>query len=189
VRIFTLASANRSFADTPPAVTGDALYGKNPLDERITQMLTEARVVLPGVQALLGFQLISIPSQAFEAAGQLEDRPRSQPGLRHRSGAPPDPPAAYHRIVSSGQDTEEVHRLGRWLITGATMPLTFGLSGDLYVVLTKIAASARIGAFIAGAAFVLMVGLWHAFPAFIRLRRLADSKPIVGRRYPDPASR
>jgi hypothetical protein len=35
---------------------------KAPLDERIAQMLTEARVVLPGVQALLGFQLISIVS-------------------------------------------------------------------------------------------------------------------------------
>jgi len=37
-----------------------------PLDERITQMLTEARVVLPGVQALLGFQLASVISQSFE---------------------------------------------------------------------------------------------------------------------------
>jgi hypothetical protein len=27
------------------------------LEQRITQMLTEARVILPGVQALLGFQL------------------------------------------------------------------------------------------------------------------------------------
>jgi Family of unknown function (DUF6328) len=37
-----------------------------PLDEHITQMLTEARVVLPGVQALLGFQLASVISQSFE---------------------------------------------------------------------------------------------------------------------------
>jgi hypothetical protein len=36
------------------------------LDERITQMLTEARVVLPGAQALLGFQLASVISQSFE---------------------------------------------------------------------------------------------------------------------------
>ena len=39
---------------------------KTPLNERITQMLTEARVVLPGVQALLGFQLTSVISQSFE---------------------------------------------------------------------------------------------------------------------------
>jgi hypothetical protein len=34
------------------------------LDERITQMLPEARIVLPGVQALLGFQLASVVSQS-----------------------------------------------------------------------------------------------------------------------------
>jgi hypothetical protein len=84
---------------------------------------------------------------------------------------------------------EEVHRVGSWLIPGATVPLAFGLSGDLYIVLAQMATSARIGALIAGAAVVRMVGLWHAFPAFIRLRRLADPKPIVGRRYPDPAPR
>ncbi len=69
------------------------------------------------------------------------------------------------------------------------MPLTFGLSGDLYVVITKIAASARIGTLSASAALVLLVGLRHVLPAFILLRRLANSKPIVGRRYPDPAPR
>ena len=36
------------------------------LEQCITQMLTEARVVLPGVQALLGFQLVSVLTQAFE---------------------------------------------------------------------------------------------------------------------------
>jgi Family of unknown function (DUF6328) len=36
------------------------------LDRRITQMLTEARDVLPGVQALLGFQLVSVITQFFE---------------------------------------------------------------------------------------------------------------------------
>ena len=163
---------------------------KTPLDERITQMLTEARVVLPGVQALLGFQLISIVSQAFErlpASSKIVHAVSL--GCITVAVLLLIAPAAYHRIVFSGQDTEEVHRVGSWLITGATVPLAFGLSGDLYVVLTKITSSARIGAFVAGIALVLLVGLWHAFPAFIRLRRLADSKPIVGRRYPDPAAR
>ena len=56
-------------------------------------------------------------------------------------------PAAYHRIFFSGQDTEEVHRFGSWLVTCATAPLALGLSGDIYVVLTEITASAMIGAF------------------------------------------
>jgi len=37
-----------------------------PLAKKIDQMLTEARVILPGAQALLGFQLAVILTQAFE---------------------------------------------------------------------------------------------------------------------------
>src|SRR4051812_317148 len=36
------------------------------LEERIKQMLTEARIVLPGVQALLGFQLAIVLTDSFE---------------------------------------------------------------------------------------------------------------------------
>lgn len=38
---------------------------KTPLEQRVIQMLTECRVVLPGAQALLGFQLLTTFSNAF----------------------------------------------------------------------------------------------------------------------------
>jgi hypothetical protein len=37
-----------------------------PLHAKIEQLLTEARVILPGAQALLGFQLIVMMTQAFD---------------------------------------------------------------------------------------------------------------------------
>jgi hypothetical protein len=37
-----------------------------PLPQKIDQMLTEARVILPGAQALLGFQLSVVLTQSFE---------------------------------------------------------------------------------------------------------------------------
>ena len=37
-----------------------------PLHARIEQMLTETRVILPGAQALLGFQLVIVLSGTFE---------------------------------------------------------------------------------------------------------------------------
>ena len=58
-----------------------------------------------------------------------------------------------------------------WFVTCATMPLACGLAGDVYVVLTEITTSARIGAFIAGVTLVFLVGLWHVFPVVVRLRR------------------
>ena len=141
------------------------------LNERINQMLAEARVVLPGVQALLGFQLISVISQSFEklpASSKLVHAVSL--GCITVAVILLMAPAAYHRIVFSGQDAEEVHGVGRWFVTCATIPLAFRLAGDVYVVLTEITTSARIGASIAGVALVFLVGLWHVFPVVVRLR-------------------
>jgi hypothetical protein len=143
------------------------------LHQRITQLLTEARVVLPGVQALLGFQLISVLGQSF---GKLLVSSK----VVHAASLCCITlsvifliaPAAYHRIVFSGQETEEVYRIGNWFVTGATVPPALGLAGDVYVVFAEITASRVITAFVAGTALVFLVGLWHAFPILNRLRRL-----------------
>jgi hypothetical protein len=157
--------------------------GKHPLDERITQMLTEARVVLPGVQALLGFQLASVISQSFEKLPASSKAVHAgSPGCITLAVILLIAPAAYHRIVFSGQESEEVHRFGSWFVTGATIPLAFGLSGDIYVVLAEITASAMIGMFMASVTFVFLIGLWHLLPAVIRARRLRCSGP---RQRPD----
>ena len=143
------------------------------LPERITQMLTEARVVLPGVQALLGFQLVSVISQSFEKLPETSKLVYAVSlGCVTVAVILLMAPAAYHRIVFSGQDTEEMHRVGSWFVTCATIPLAFGLAGDVYVILREITASARLGAVIAGLALVFLVGLWHVLPAVIRLRRI-----------------
>jgi hypothetical protein len=147
------------------------------LDQRITQMLTEARVVLPGVQALLGFQLISIISQSFaELPASSKVIHAASLGCITLAVILLIAPAAYHRIVFAGQDTEEVHRIGSRFITCATVPLALGLAGDIYVVFTKITASSVIALFIAAMALVFLVGFWHAFPVVTRLRRLRRSR-------------
>src|SRR5262249_7040789 len=80
-----------------------------------------------------------------------------------------------------GQDTEEVHRFGSWFVTCATAPLALGLSGDIYVVLTEITASAMSGVFIASFTLLFLVGLRHVLPAVIRARRSRRSGRRSGR--------
>jgi len=41
-----------------------------PLETQVDQLLTEARVIIPGVQALLGFQLTVTFTQAFTQLAQ-----------------------------------------------------------------------------------------------------------------------
>ena len=146
------------------------------LDQRITQLLTEARVVLPGVQALLGFQLISVIGETFAklpVSSQIVHA--ASLGWITLAVILLITPAAYHRIVFAGQDAEEVHRVGSWFVTGATVPLAIGLAGDVYVVFTVITASSMISGLVAGITLVFLVGLWHALPLISRRRRLRRS--------------
>ena len=73
-------------------------------------------------------------------------------------------PAAYHRIVYAGEDTQDMHRVGSALVTAATAPLALGLAGDVYVVITKIAESPAAGLTAGTLALVSLLGLWYAYP-------------------------
>ena len=136
-----------------------------PLHAKIEQMLTEARVVLPGAQALFGFQLAIVLTQSFE---QLPTASM----IMHATSlflvafavVLLMAPAAYHRIVYAGEDSEDMHRVGSVLVTAATVPLALGLAGDVYVVVTRIMGSPTVGLIAGSLALVLLIGLWHVYP-------------------------
>ena len=139
-----------------------------PLHSKIQQMLTEARVILPGAQALLGFQLAIIVTQAFEKLPPVSRVVHAVAlGLVALTVILLMAPAAYHRIVYAGEDAAEFHRTGSILVTAATVPLALGMSADLFVVMAKIAGAAA-GAVIAGLALAGFIALWHVYPAVRR---------------------
>ena len=142
-----------------------------PLQVKIEQLLTEARVILPGAQALFGFQLAIVLTQAFE---QLP-----KPSIVVHAASlflvalavmMLMAPAPYHRIVYAGEDTQDMYRVGSALITGATLPLGLGLAGDIYVVIAKISGSFAIGSITGGLAFFLLTGLWYLYPSIVARR-------------------
>jgi hypothetical protein len=142
-----------------------------PVQVKIEQLLTEARVVLPGAQALFGFQLAIVLTQTF---GQLPTASivvhAASLFLVALAVMMLIAPAPYHRIVYAGEDTEDMYRVGSALVTGATLPLGLGLAGDIYVVIAKISGSFAIGSFIAGLAFVFLTGLWYLYPIIVARR-------------------
>ena len=147
-----------------------------PLHAKIEQMLTEARVVLPGAQALFGFQLAIVLTQSFE---QLPSASKithvASLFLVALSIVLLMASAAYHRIVYAGEDSQDMHRVGSALVTAATVPLALGLVGDVYVVITKTMGSPTAGVIAGSLALVLLIGLWHAYPlAEAYLRNRAD---------------
>jgi hypothetical protein len=152
----------------------NAKMEKTPLKDRVEQVLTEARVVLPGVQALLGFQLATILMDGFDKL------PQSSKYIHLISLILMGlcvillmTPAAYHRIVERGEDTERLHRVASALLLVAMIPLPLGICGDLFVVLRKVTGSISLSLGIALLTLAFFYGLWFGFP---QLRRAQLSK-------------
>jgi predicted membrane channel-forming protein YqfA (hemolysin III family) len=142
-----------------------------PLSTRIDHILTEARVVLPGAQALLGFQLTVALTRPFE---QLPGSSKIVHAAALASVALSVillmAPAAFHRIAFNGEDSETFHRIGSGFVVSATVPLAVGIAGDLYVAGAKIAGSPSVGLTLALAALIVLSGLWYAYPYLMRRR-------------------
>ena len=136
------------------------------LEEEATHVLDEARMVLPGIQALFGFQLIAAFNQRF--ASDLA--PWQQ--LIHLAAlllvaiavGVIMTPAAYHRQAERGQISERFLRLASALITVAMLPLAAGISLDLFVVACIITGQPIPSAVLGALLFAVFVGAWFVFP-------------------------
>jgi hypothetical protein len=150
---------------------GGETASPTPIGKKIEHMLTEARVILPGAQALFGFQLTAILTASFDKLPPSAKIVHAASiGCIALAVILLMAPAAYHRIVYAGEAEPSFHRIGSRFMMAATIPLALGLSGDLYVVIEKIAESHLVGAVAAVIALAGLVGFWHAYPLWLRRR-------------------
>ncbi|HEX6718744.1 MAG TPA: DUF6328 family protein, partial [Pyrinomonadaceae bacterium] len=79
-------------------------------------------------------------------------------------------PAAYHRIVERGEDTERFHSVATNFMLAAMLTLPVGMCGDLFVVVRKITESAS-AAVVSGVVMLsLFYGLWFGFTTYRKSR-------------------
>jgi hypothetical protein len=140
------------------------------LDVKIRHVLTEARLVVPGAQALLGFQFTAFLAESFEKL------PSSSQWIHLASVCCVTlsvillmAPAAYHRVAEGGENTPQLLKFAHLTILLATIPLALGISGDLFVVLQKVTGSAPIGAVGAIGSLVISYGLWFGISLAARV--------------------
>ena len=141
------------------------------LETKIKQVLTEARVVLPGAQALLGFQFAAILMDAFEKLPRVSQYVHlASLGFIAASIVFLMAPAAFHRIVERGQDTERLHRFSSAMVLCAMVSLALGIAGDAYVVLDKVLGSPSLAVILAAVSLIFFFGLWFGATLTIRAR-------------------
>jgi hypothetical protein len=143
--------------------------------DMIKDVLVEIRVVLPGAQALLGFQFVGVFTKSFETLpGAIKHVHLMSLLLVVLSTILLMAPAAYHRIVEQGQDTVSFHRIASRLLITATAVLALGISGDVFVVASKVTGSTALAAMLSALVLVGFYGLWFGYSWYqrARLRRL-----------------
>jgi len=145
------------------------------LSEAASTLLDECRMVLPGVQAIFGFQLIAVFQQKFG-----EDLDRGYQCLHLAalvlvaiSAAMIMTPAAYHRLQGAHHVTERFLRVSSRLLLIALAPLATGLSVDVFLLGKLILDNDVTAAIIATALFGAMVFMWYAFPHIARVREFS----------------
>jgi len=112
------------------------------LDEKIKTALIECRMVLPGAQALLGFQLVTFVEPGFTPLPVLDK-------VLHilslfciaNSTILLMAPAAFHRIAEGGENTERMYRYTSTMLLWALLFLAFGICGDYAMLLHKLSDS------------------------------------------------
>jgi hypothetical protein len=140
-----------------------------PLTTKIEQVLTEARVIIPGAQALLGFQFIAMLTAGFDEPAQtLKVVHAIALALVAMNVILLMTPAALHRLSYDGADSESFFRAASAFVTTAPLFLAAGIAAESYVVLGKITESKLADAAYAAASFAVLVGFWYALPLTAR---------------------
>lgn len=145
---------------------------KQKLTDKIKHVLTECRVVLPGSQALLGFQFISILTESFDKLPPLSKYIHlASLGLNALTIVLLITPAAYHRLVEEGEETEHFHRFASKILIAALVPLALALAGDVYVVVQKVSNSQLVSVVSALVVLAVFWELWFGLTLYRRTQR------------------
>jgi Family of unknown function (DUF6328) len=147
------------------------------LEKVVTHILEECRMVLPGIQALFGFQLIAVFNQRFETLPFINQVAHLiATGLVAVSAGLVMTPAAYHRTVEPEQVSERLVRISTRLVLVSMFLLAIGVSTDFFVISSLIFSDSRLPFTLASILFAILVLLWFVFPRSQRDRGSASHR-------------
>jgi Family of unknown function (DUF6328) len=152
---------------------------RTPLATRIDQLLTEARVIIPGAQALFGFQFIAMLTTGFDKLPQSAKIVHAAALLLIAVNVILlMTPAALHRLSFGGEDSDLFFRIGSAFVIASPLFLAGGIGLEFYVVVLKAYESEVWAQANAGLIFVGLLTLWYALPLALRYRGNPDLRTI-----------
>jgi hypothetical protein len=148
--------------DTPMQISN------TPLSTKVEQLLTEARVIIPGAQALLGFQFVAMLTSGFDRLPQSVKAVHALAlCLVAINVILLMTPAALHRLSFNGDDSKTFLRIGSALVIAAPSFLAAGIAAETFVVLEKVFGSTGWAPASAIMSFATLISLWYAIPVVL----------------------
>jgi hypothetical protein len=143
-----------------------------PLEKEVSHVLEEARMIVPGIQALFGFQLIAVYNATFL------DRLGHSLQVVHLVSicwialamGLVMTPAAYHRQAERGWVTARLAHVASRLLQAALVCLAVGVCLDVYLIATMVLGDVTPALIVASGVGAALGGLWFAYP-YVMARR------------------
>jgi hypothetical protein len=145
---------------------------REPLQGEVDHILRESRMVLPGIQALFGFQLIAVFNSHFSQALPLQGRLLHLAALTLTACAIAliMAPAAYHRQAEPDRLSRYFASYASTMVTVAMAPLLLALAIEVGLVAYVVDPSAWLAAGLGTALGTLCAALWFVYPRVRRSR-------------------
>ncbi len=149
-----------------------------PLDKAASLVLDESRMILPGIQALFGFQLIVVFSTTFtEKLNVFEQRLHLVAILLVVLATMIIlTQAMYHRQTSEKEVAEEFIRIASRLLLISMIPIVSSISIEFYLISRVILNNVAWALVFTLIVFSLFLLLWLGLPRIPALRHLLAGK-------------
>jgi hypothetical protein len=148
------------------------------LSQAASYLIEECRMVLPGVQALFGFQLVAVFDSRFEdLAGYVQRLHFASLTLIALAVGLVMAPAAYHRITGVRHVSVNFLAISSRFLLASMLALSIGISLDYYVVSWLMFGSPML-ALPAALLWATLTVLWFVFPYRRRALHKRLGRPV-----------
>lgn len=160
------------------------------LTDAARMILDECRMVLPGLQALFGFQLIAVFSAGFGI--ELTEGEKRLHLLAivlvAFAAALIMTPAAYHRQTGAEKMSRRFIVMATRFLLWSMPPLVLGICLDTYIVARVILGNIALAAGVAGLLLVAITWFWFVLPRWTGVRMLFARAPVAETSVKEPGS-
>jgi hypothetical protein len=148
------------------------------LNDAATHVLEECRTVVPGMQALFGFQLIAVFSATFEEQLSLPERVLHLAAIVLVTIAIVlvMAPAALHRQTEPLAISQRFITISSRLLMASMAPLAVGICLDVYLIARIIAGSREVAGVVAAFLLGIFLVFWLLLPRAVRRRGSNDAQ-------------